>query len=161
MTTIVSDTSPINYLVLIDAIEVLPKLFQEVLIPPAVHSELQRSRTPPEVYRWAASLPSWARIQGPSHIDRGITLGAGETEAISLAMELKISAILIDDRDGRLAAEQRGILPVGTLNILYSAHLREFLDFELAVARPRQTNFHIEPAIIDTLIERVRSRKQA
>jgi predicted nucleic acid-binding protein len=34
MTTVISDTSPINYLVLIGAIDVLPKLFQEVLIPP-------------------------------------------------------------------------------------------------------------------------------
>ena len=121
MRTIVSDTSPINYLILIEAIAVLPKLFDEILIPPAVHSELQRPRTPAVVFRWAASLPSWAKVQRPSRIAPGVALGAGETEAISLALELKISASLIDERKGRLAAEQRGILPVGTLNILDSA----------------------------------------
>jgi predicted nucleic acid-binding protein len=159
VTAIVSDTSPINYLILIEAIEVLPKLFDEVLIPPAVHSELQRPRTPPAVFRWAASLPSWARIQRPFQIDPAIALGAGETEAISLAIELKISAILIDERKGRLAAEQRGILPVGTLNILDSADLRGLLDFEEAVARLRKTNFHVEPALVEALILNARARR--
>jgi len=68
---------------------------------------------------------------------------------------------LIDEREGRLAAEQRGILPVGTLNILDSADLRGLLNFEETVMRLRQTNFHIDPAIIETLIERVRTRKSS
>jgi predicted nucleic acid-binding protein len=146
---------------LIEAIEVLPKLFDQVLIPPSVHSELQNPRTPPAVYRWAASLPRWTKIQNATRIDRTIALGNGETEAISLAIELGISAILIDERKGRLAAEQRGIIPVGTLNILDSAELRGLLNFEEAVARLRKTSFHVEPALVDALIERVRSRKSA
>jgi len=91
---IVSDTSPLNYLILIEAIEVLPKLFDEVLIPPAVYSELQNPRTPAAVYRLAAALPSWAKVRSPAHIDPAIALGAGETEAIALAIELRIPAIL-------------------------------------------------------------------
>ena len=43
---VVSDTSPLNYLVLIGAIDVLPQLFGEVYVPPRVMQELQRSRTP-------------------------------------------------------------------------------------------------------------------
>lgn len=161
MTTVVSDTSPINYLILIGAIEVVPKLFDEVLIPPAVHSELQHPRTPPEVYRWAAALPRWVRIQRPSQIDRAIDLGAGETEAISLALELKISVVLMDERRGRLAAHERSLLPVGTLNLLDSADLRGLLDFEQAVASLMRTTFHIEPRLVDALLERVRARKAA
>ena len=37
----VSDTSPLNYLVLIEAVEVLPALFGRVVVPPAVIEELQ------------------------------------------------------------------------------------------------------------------------
>ena len=37
---VVSDATPLNYLVLINAVEVLPRLFSAVLIPPAVAAEL-------------------------------------------------------------------------------------------------------------------------
>jgi predicted nucleic acid-binding protein len=37
---VVSDTSPINYLVLIELQDLLPKLFDRILIPEAVHREL-------------------------------------------------------------------------------------------------------------------------
>ena len=158
MTVIVSDTSPINYLVLIGEIDVLSRLFDEVLIPPAVRKELQHARTPTQVYRWASDLPPWAKVQVPSRVE--ITgLGAGESEAISLAVELKIGAILIDDWQGRLAAENRGIIPVGTLNILDSADRHGFLDFELAIERLRKTGFHVAPSLVEGLIEQVRARK--
>lgn len=78
MTTIVSDTSPINYLVVIGEINLLRKLFDQILIPPAVYAELQDPRTPPEVYAWAADLPAWATVQKPIEIDASIGLGAGE-----------------------------------------------------------------------------------
>lgn len=41
MRIIVSDTSPIRYLVLIGEVEILQKLYGRVLIPEAVRSELQ------------------------------------------------------------------------------------------------------------------------
>lgn len=38
----VADTTPLNYLVLCEAIDVLPKLFQEVVIPREVWDELSQ-----------------------------------------------------------------------------------------------------------------------
>jgi predicted nucleic acid-binding protein len=58
---VVSDASPVNYLVLIDAISVLPALFGEVFIPRAVWSELCSNDSPPMVRGWAVSLGS-ARV---------------------------------------------------------------------------------------------------
>jgi len=46
---VVSDTSPINYLVLIAFHDLLPKLFDLVLIPEAVQRELQAGGTPEPV----------------------------------------------------------------------------------------------------------------
>jgi predicted nucleic acid-binding protein len=43
---VVSDTSPLNYLLLIQAIDVLPQLFREVLVPTAVVMELSNSKAP-------------------------------------------------------------------------------------------------------------------
>jgi predicted nucleic acid-binding protein len=43
---VVADTSPINYLVLIKEIEVLPKLYGKIVIPEAVREELLPNRRP-------------------------------------------------------------------------------------------------------------------
>ncbi len=46
---VVADTSPLNYLVLIGHIEVLPYFYQWVLIPSSVWEELQDVGTPDPV----------------------------------------------------------------------------------------------------------------
>jgi predicted nucleic acid-binding protein len=46
---VVADTSPLNYLILIDQADLLPSLFGEVLLPHAVHRELQHPKTPERV----------------------------------------------------------------------------------------------------------------
>lgn len=158
MTTIVSDTSPINYLCLIEAIDVLPKIFSEVVIPPAVLAELRHPRAPKCVAEWLADMPPWARTQAPISLQTGLGLDPGETEAISLALELRLP-ILIDERAGRLVAEEHGITAVGTLNILYSADVHGFLDFEAAIERLRRTNFHVDNDTIEALILQSRRRK--
>jgi len=161
VTTVVSDTSPINYLCLIGAIDVLPKLFAEVLIPPTVLAELRHPGAPQAVAAWLAHVPDWVIVRPPLSIRSGLGLDPGETEAISLALELQIPAILIDERRGRLAAEKWGISAVGTLNILEAGHTRGFLNFEDAVGRLRRTSFHINDEIIDALIAKIRARKGA
>jgi predicted nucleic acid-binding protein len=45
----VADTSPVNYLVLVDEIDLLPAIFGNVLIPEAVMEELHHPRTPLKV----------------------------------------------------------------------------------------------------------------
>jgi predicted nucleic acid-binding protein len=42
---VVSDTGPINYLVLIGYIDVLPHLFQKIVMPLAVRDELMDQRS--------------------------------------------------------------------------------------------------------------------
>jgi predicted nucleic acid-binding protein len=43
---VVADTTPINYLILIEEIDILAKLYGRVVIPRVVREELQRPRTP-------------------------------------------------------------------------------------------------------------------
>jgi len=63
---VVSDTSPLNYLVLIEQVQVLPVLFGRVVVPPAVMAELQHAGTPAVVRAWAASPPPWLEIRPPA-----------------------------------------------------------------------------------------------
>ena len=62
MQGIVSDTTPLNYLVLIEAIDVLPRLYERVLIPPAVRAELSASQAPEPVREWISSNLSWLEV---------------------------------------------------------------------------------------------------
>lgn len=159
MITVVSDTSPINYLILISRIELLPVLFEKVVLPPAVHRELNHPGAPATVAAWADSPPSWVSIESPLKVDPTIRLGAGESEAISLAMERQISIILIDERRGTDAAEKRGLTPVGTLNILEEAAAKGLHDFEQAITALLTTNFHIRPELIDRARTRLAARR--
>jgi len=56
MRVIISNTTPINYLVLIDQIDVLHHLYGRVLIPQAVCAELQAEGTPSNVNSVAERL---------------------------------------------------------------------------------------------------------
>jgi predicted nucleic acid-binding protein len=116
---VISDTSPLNYLVLIKAIDILPVLFEEVHVPTQVLVELAHSKAPQTVRQWASAPPEWVRVSTPTRkIVLPVQLDAGELEAIALALELGADAILIDDRKGRRAAEALGINAVGTVPVL-------------------------------------------
>ena len=59
---VVADTSPLNYLVLLGHIDILAKIYAEVLVPQTVLDELQDSDAPAEVRAWAAAPPRWLQI---------------------------------------------------------------------------------------------------
>jgi predicted nucleic acid-binding protein len=83
---VVSNTSPINYLVLIGAIEILPAIHQRVVIPVAVSEELRNSAAPDPVRRWTEKPPEWLEVCQPKvSLDEGLQqLGRGERDAIVL-----------------------------------------------------------------------------
>ncbi len=112
---VVSDTTPLNYLILVDSVHVLPSLFVRVHAPWAVITELSHSRTPEAVRRWVASPPAWLTVQDPTSTDASLKLGSGETAAIALGQELKADWILIDERKGTREARGRGLRVAGTL----------------------------------------------
>lgn len=60
---VVADTTPLNYLILIDQIQLLSMLYHTVLLPQQVHRELQQPGTPPAVSAWAANSPYGVRSE--------------------------------------------------------------------------------------------------
>lgn len=157
---VLSDTSPINYLFLIGRIDVLPALFGPVMIPTAVLTELCHSGTPEMVRQWINQPPSWLLIRDPSQVDSQIPLGHGEAAAITLAVEMDATLLLMDDRRGRVEAEARGISVAGTLSVLEAAAQRDSLDLPAALAKLRQTNFHIADRIIQRVLKTDADRKK-
>ena len=57
---VVADATPLRYLILIEAVAILPALYERILIPAVVAEELQRPRTPLPVRQWMASPPRLA-----------------------------------------------------------------------------------------------------
>ena len=155
---VVSDASPLNYLALIDAVGVLPRLYSSVLIPPAVAAELSNPKAPTVVAALIRNPPSWLEVRRPNRVDYSLGLDAGETEAIALATELGIEAVLMDERKGRKQAKQKGLTPVGTLTILEQAAEDGWIDFEECVNRLGATSFRLHPQVIDEVRERLRGR---
>src|SRR5690348_8289392 len=118
---VVSDTSPLNYLVLVGVIDVLPTLYREVCVPERVVVELRHAQAPAPVKAWVEMEHVWLRVLSPRRVDVIPGLDAGETHAIALAIELRADRLLIDERKGRRAAARLGLAPVGTLGVLYEA----------------------------------------
>ena len=157
MSVVVSDTSPLHYLILCEAETILPRLFHQVVIPPTVFGELQQPNTPQLVREWAHNLPKWVAVQAPKAVDLTLGVDAGETEAICLAEEIKAAAVLIDDRAGRNAAGRRGLAVIGTIGLLEQAAARGMIDLPKSMERLQQTNARLDPKLIQAALERHRA----
>lgn len=151
---VVSDTGPINYLVLIGQVELLHHLYGKILLPPAVHAELTQPRTPPEVAVWVRNLPNWVEVRTPKTTLPNLSVDPGEREAISLALEVNASLVLMDDRLGRTEARQQGLDVIGTLGILDAAASRGLVDLSKALHSLRETNFRGSPVLFDEMLRR-------
>jgi len=154
---VVSDTSPVSYLVMIGHVDVLPALFGEVVVPPVVLEELARMGTPEPVREWAAHPPSWLRCEQPSASIRLEGIDPGEAQAISLAKQIGAGLVLIDDARARRAAEMLGLHVRGTLAVLARAGEARLLDLASALDRLEATNFRAPKARIAELREMARA----
>jgi predicted nucleic acid-binding protein len=150
---IVSDTGPLRYLIEIQAIECLPRLYGDVLTTPTVISELREPHFPAVVQQWARQIPAWLKIVQPNHVDFLDRLDAGEASALSLALERRGDAILIDERTGTIVARSNGVATIGTLAVLMEAGYAGFLDFHDAIQRLiTETRFRHSRKLIGQII---------
>lgn len=81
------------------------------------------------------------------------SLGVGESEAISLALEVQARLLLLDDRPARRLAQALGLSIIGTLGILLAAKRRNFLP----AIRPSldalvRYDFRIAPTLYDQIL---------
>jgi len=153
---IVSNTSPINYLILIGQIDLLPELFRQIIIPQAVYSELSDTEAPKLVRTWIATPPDWLKIQPVSQASDTIIdlLDPGERAAILLAQELNADLILLDDMKARRAAKDRGLGITGILAILDQAATMKLIDLPAAVQSLENTSFWASDTLFQRLLDK-------
>ena len=155
---VVADAGPLRYLVLIDQVRVLGDLFHRILVPEAVARELSHERTPEAVKKWMAAPPNWIEICAPQSLDKIDLdyLDEGELQAIALTLHSAVSLLLMDDADGRIAAESVGLGVLGTIGILERGAEAGLLDFADSFAKLEETNFHMAASFRRVIHERHR-----
>ncbi|NUQ62763.1 MAG: DUF3368 domain-containing protein [Pirellulales bacterium] len=118
---VVSNASPLIALEQIGQLPILKGLFGTVAIPPAVAREIAPTVSPPE---WIQQQQLTQPI-GPLIL--GTSLGAGESEAIALGLEIQSRFVVLDDRAARRLAQALGLSVIGTLGVLLAAKRRNLL----------------------------------
>ena len=86
--------------------------------------------------------------------------GAGEREAITLALEVRADVLLIDERAGRKEAEGRRIKVAGTLAVLLQASLRGFFELPEAMKQLRQYGFRASRPVEALMLARYEQSKR-
>jgi predicted nucleic acid-binding protein len=150
---VVADTGPIHYLVLIGHSEILPALFEKVIVPSVVRDELARMEAPDAVRNWIRTAPAWLEVQThpASPFDDASLEGLddGEKAALALAASLAADLVLMDDRDGVKVARNKGFRVIGTLRVLDWGERRGLLDLADAFERIKRTNFRYRQEVMD------------
>jgi len=119
---VISDSSPLIALSIIDKLDILPKLFKRIYVPNAVFQEVVRTDKP-----FAKELEIFLSGRTKNVLNKmavkilSADIGAGEAEAIVLALELQLSIVLIDDLKARKFAVMNGLKIIGTMGILLKA----------------------------------------
>jgi predicted nucleic acid-binding protein len=160
MILVVADTSPLCYLILIEAIGLLPRLYDQVVIPSSVFLELTHPKAPVVVKSWAAALPDWVEVRTAPHAELDEFLDAGEAEAIILAEQLKADSLLLDEMEARREALRRGLPVAGTIGVLEKAAERNLIDLSEAFTRLARTSFHIAPEVLQQALQRDASNRK-
>jgi predicted nucleic acid-binding protein len=123
---VVSNTSPILNLAIVDQLIFLHQQFGEILIPEVVLDELKINEERPGSQTIREAISSgWIQTRSVSHQPLAEllkqTLDKGEAEAIALAVELQADWLLLDEREGRKVAKSLGLRVTGILGVLLRA----------------------------------------
>ena len=154
MARVVADTSPLIALQQIGQLGLLGTIFGTVVIPPAVAAEALSV----ERHSWLAERPLTKPL-APDVVHAG--LGPGESEAISLALELSADRVLLDELPARTLAEHLNLPLIGTLGILLVAKRRGLID---AIREPvdtlRRGGFRVSIDLYEKLLHKAGERSR-
>ena len=108
---VVSDSTCLIGLERVGKLDILPALFDSVVIPPEVEREF-------------GGKFAWLKVENVTNnllvAALQMTVDAGEAEAIALASE-KNCLLITDDKQARAAAKRLGVSIIGTVGILIRA----------------------------------------
>ena len=129
MKSAISDTTALIILAKSDILPLLSNLFEEIYMPQAVYDELIFKD---DIVRFRIEKFDEISLKKVSDFEllkrvKKFNIDNGETEAITLALELNLR-LIIDERKGRKIAIGQGLKIVGVLGILIENYKQGFLS---------------------------------
>jgi predicted nucleic acid-binding protein len=158
---VVADTSPLNYLIQINADHVLPALYERVFVPSAVVDELGHPRAVATVREWLTHVPSWLVVQYVDELadPRLARRDPGERQAIQLAKREQADLVLMDEKLGVRIAREQGLAVTGTLGVLLQAGQRGLVDIEQALTALDDTDFRCSRRVMEEVRRRAKAER--
>lgn len=155
---IVADSGPLISLAIIEQLDLLPQLYKEVMVPPAVWYEVtEKGKGMPGAL--AVSQQEWLSIQTPQPqilTPLSILVDPGEAEAIALAQTVSNSIVLLDDAQARRVAERFDIPRIGTLGLLRKAKKQGFLEsLKPHVLTLKENNIYMSDNLVEAVLRDV------
>ncbi len=111
---VVCDTSSLVKLQKSGILHSLPQIFEKLIIPQGVKDECRDK----EIIKFLET--SFVKVESV-HSTLFQSLGSGEREAISLAVELNIKTVIIDDQKGWNKALKYGLEPISAITVILLA----------------------------------------
>lgn len=134
MRRIVSNATPLIYLAKIERLDLLRKVFDEVIIPEEVSREAvdtgKKLKVRDAFIIGQAIQEGWLRVRKARMITSPIKLDTGELAVISLAKQMGVKEVLIDETPARTAAKLVGLEARGTIFVLLRALEEKLIDLE-------------------------------
>jgi len=155
---VVSNTSPLTNMAAIGQFDLLHRLFGEIIIPEGIWAELNAYG---KIWPGRNEVETAPWIKRTIIQDRALVttlrrdLDLGEAESIALALDFRADLLLLDEMEGRHAAQRLGIRVLGVVGILLQAKKRG----EIEQAKPflealRQTaGFYLSDALFQAALE--------
>ena len=159
---VVSDTSPISSLFLINRLALLPAIFGQVIVPEKVYSELLILETKFGYDLSALKSASWLEIREVTDVQAVNRLKEflddGESEAIVLAKKLNVDYLLIDEHEGRQFAVAEGLRIIGVLGLFIKAKDLGLIPFVKPLMDDLRTiaKFRISEELFRRVLEQVK-----
>jgi predicted nucleic acid-binding protein len=157
---VVTDTSVILNLCAIGQQHLLRDLYHQVLAPSTVIAEFRRLASADNRFL-GLEFPSWIEEAAPKSLHPSLSdsqrLHEGEVAALSLALEVSVDIVLIDDQAARTAALRLGLSVVGLLGILVEARDKDLIPALAPIVDRLQeeAGFWISPALRLTVLRAV------
>jgi predicted nucleic acid-binding protein len=138
--TIICDTSCFIVLTNIGNLDLLQKVYGQIVTTPEVASE------------YGESLPDWIIIEQAVNIQMQqlleLQLDKGESSAIALALETLECTIILDDLKARKIAERLGLDITGTVGIIIKAKLKGIIpSIKPMIDKIKATDFRVSEDI--------------
>lgn len=147
--TIIADTSCFIILSKIGALELLQKLYGQIITTSDIAEE------------FGEILPEWVIIKEVEDKFKQkileLQIDKGESSAIALAIEMPDSTLVLDDFKARKIAQQLGLTITGTIGVIVKAKL----EGKMAAITPyldkiKSTNFRISAEIEQQALKEVK-----